>query len=252
MAPSTPKRSRARAGRSRSGAAAPAPAPAPALAIGTPRVPRRAVPQQRPGRPGGRRDEARRERVQALCAAAVRLFLERGIDGVRVEDITAAAGVAKGAFYYYFTDLEDLTASLFQPVAEATEAAFRRCRDGLAEPSGELTAVYQRLAMDLGMVLVQHLDVVRLYLQERRGPDRGPRRPLRAWARRLEEGAIWLTEEARRYRMMRDLPSAVVAHAVLGAAEQVMVATLAGDGIGDPAGAVRDLISLVLDGTRGR
>jgi AcrR family transcriptional regulator len=224
--------------------------PARSLAIGTPRVPRRAVPKQRPGQPGGRRDEARRERVQAICASAVRLFLERGIDGVRVEDITEAAGVAKGAFYYYFSDLEELSASLFAPVAETTEAAFRRCRDGLAEPSAELTAVYQRLAMDLGMVLVQHLDVVRLYLQEKRGPDRGARRPVRAWARRVEEGARWLTEEARRHRAMRDLPVAVVAHAVLGAAEQVMIAAMAGENIGDPASAVRHLISLVLDGTR--
>ena len=220
------------------------------LAIGTPRVPRRAVPKQRPGQPGGRRDEARRERVQALCTSAVRLFLERGIDGVRVEDITAAASVAKGAFYYYFDDLEELTTALFHPVGEATEVAFRRCRDGLAEPTADLTAVYQRLAMDLGMVLVQHLDVVRLYLQERRGPDRGARRPVRAWARRLEAGALWLTEEARKYRVMRDLPTRVVAHAVLGAAEQVMVAAMAGENIGDPASAVRHLISLVLDGTR--
>lgn len=221
-----------------------------ALAIGTPEVPRRAVPKQRPGQPGGRRDEVRRERVQALCAAATRLWVERGIDGVRVEDITAAAGVAKGAFYYYFADLDELSAALFAPVAEATEAAFRRCRDGLAEPSADLAEVYQRLAADLTVVLVRHLDVVRLYLQERRGPDRGARRPVRAWARKVEEGARWLTEEARRYRVMRDLPAVVVAHAVLGAAEQVMSAALAGEPLGDPATAVRQLISLVLDGTR--
>jgi AcrR family transcriptional regulator len=221
-----------------------------ALAIGTPEVPSRAVPKQRPGQPGGKRDEVRRERVQALCAAATRLFLERGIDGVRVEDITDAAGVAKGAFYYYFADLEELSASLFQPVAEATEAAFRRCRDGLGEPSAELAGVYQRLAADLGVVLVRHLDVVRLYLHERRGPDRGARRPIRAWARRVEEGALWLAEAARRDRVMRDLPTVVVAHAVLGAAEQVMTAALAGEQLGDPATVARQLISLVLDGTR--
>ena len=231
MAPSSPKRPRA-------------------LAIGTPEVPRRAVPKQRPGQPGGKRDEVRRERVQALCAAATRLFLERGIDGVRVEDITGAAGVAKGAFYYYFSDLEELSAALFQPVAEATEAAFRRCREGLAEPSAELAGVYQRLAADLGVVLVRHLDVVRVYLHERRGPDRGARRPIRAWARRLEEGAIWLAEAARRDRVMRELPTVVVAHAVLGAAEQVMTAALAGEQLGDPATVARQLISLVLDGTR--
>ncbi len=218
-------------------------------AIGTPRVPRRAVPKQRPGRPGGPRDEARRERVKDLCAAAVRLFVERGIDGVRVEDVTAAAGVAKGAFYYYFRDLEELVGALFAPVADATEVAFRNCQAGLASES-DLTAVYQRLAGDIGAVMVQHLDVVRLYLQERRGPDRGARRPVRAWVRRLEEGARWLADEARRHRAMRDLPSNLVANAVLGAAEQVMWAVTNGEDLGDHATTIRNLIVLVLEGTR--
>lgn len=219
------------------------------VAIGTPRVPKRALPKQRPGRPGGRRDAVRRERVKALCAAGARLFVERGIDGVRVEDVTAAAGVAKGAFYYYFRDLDDLAAALFAPVAEATEAAFRRCQAGLVS-SSDLEAVYQQLAGELSEVMLQHLEVVRLYLQERRGPDRGPRRPVRAWARRMEEGAVWLVEEARRHRAMRNLPSGLVAHAVLGAAEQVMSAILNGQSFGDPPTTVRNLISLVLEGTR--
>lgn len=223
--------------------------PRKSVAIGTPRVPRRAVPKQRPGQPGGPRDEARRERVRALCGAAVKLFVERGIDAVRVDDITSAAGVAKGAFYYYFRDVEDLTAAVFAPVAEATEAAFVRCRAGLA--AGELGPVYQRLAADLASVAVAHLDVVRLYLQERRGPDRGARRPIRAWARRLEAGARWLVEEARRHHAMREeLPHGVVAHAVLGAAEEVLAAALGGGDLGDPAQIARHLISLVLDGTR--
>lgn len=223
-----------------------------ALAIGSPRVPRRAVPRQRPGQPGGPRDEARRERVRALCGAAVKLFVERGVDGVRIDDITSAAGVAKGAFYYYFRDVEDLCAAVFAPVAEATEAAFRRCRDSLgASGTAELAVVYQRLAADLATVVVAHLDVVRVYLQERRGPDRGARRPIRAWARRLEEGVRWLVDEARRHHALRALPPAIVAHAVLGAAEEVLAAALAGADLGDPAQISRHLIALVLDGTRG-
>jgi AcrR family transcriptional regulator len=221
-----------------------------ALAIGSPKVPRRAVPKQRPGQPGGPRDEARRERVRALCGAAVKLFVERGIDAVRVDDITSAADVAKGAFYYYFRDVEDLTAAVFAPVADATEASFRRCREGLAG-GGELGGVYQRLAADLASTAVAHLDVVRLYLQERRGPDRGARRPIRAWSRRLEAGALWLVDEARRHHAMREeLPHGVVAHAVLGAAEEVLAAALAGGDLGDPSQIARHLISLVLDGTK--
>lgn len=222
-----------------------------AVAIGTPRIPRRALPKQRPGQVGGARDEARRERVAAVCSAAVRLFVERGIDAVRIDDITSAASVAKGAFYQYFRGLEDLTAAVFAPVAEATDAAFARCREDLAG-SGNLTAVYQRLAADLVAIAVAHLDIVRLYLQERRGPDRGPRRALRAWSRRMEAGVGWLVAEARAHRAMRDLPPALVAHAVQGAAEAVLAAALAGEPLGDPAQVAGHLISMVLDGTTAR
>ncbi len=54
----------------------------------------------------------------ALLAAAGRLFRQRGLDAVRIADVSAAAGLTHGAFYGHFPSKAGL--------AEAV------CRDGLA------------------------------------------------------------------------------------------------------------------------
>lgn len=47
-------------------------------------------------------------RKENLYSAAVMLFRQRGFDETRVEEITQAAGVAKGTFFNYFPTKEDV------------------------------------------------------------------------------------------------------------------------------------------------
>src|SRR5256885_1515256 len=62
---------------------------------------------------------------QALVAAARAEFARRGLRGARVEDITAACGLSKGAFYLHFESKE----GLFQTLVEAFMAAMKSCAD---------------------------------------------------------------------------------------------------------------------------
>jgi AcrR family transcriptional regulator len=89
-----------------------APAPPPA-----PREPRRSTLQQ----------ERSRQSRAALLDAATRLWSERGVDEVKVEEICDEAGVSKGLFYFYFATKEDLLVELAMArddeVAAAVDAA---------------------------------------------------------------------------------------------------------------------------------
>jgi AcrR family transcriptional regulator len=49
---------------------------------------------------------------RALCEAAMRLFVERGVAATRVEDILKASGISVGSFYYLFKNKLDLAATL--------------------------------------------------------------------------------------------------------------------------------------------
>ena len=86
----------------------------------------RAAPRPRTKPPEMRRDE--------LLAAGERLFVERGVAATSIDDITAAAGVAKGTFYLYFDAKEALHEALHERfgarMRSAVEARITRERKG--------------------------------------------------------------------------------------------------------------------------
>lgn len=61
----------------------------------------------------GRREEKTERTKAAIVDNAMRLFAERGFEGVTVEQITQAAGVAKGTFYTYFSVKSDIVVEEF-------------------------------------------------------------------------------------------------------------------------------------------
>lgn len=58
-----------------------------------------------PSRKGMKKKIIKKDRI---AEAAYQLFLEQGFDNVSVQEIVERAGVAKGTFYLYFHDREDL------------------------------------------------------------------------------------------------------------------------------------------------
>ncbi|MBU0926542.1 MAG: TetR/AcrR family transcriptional regulator [Spirochaetes bacterium] len=65
----------------------------------------------------------------AIMESALRLWKERGFDSVTVDDITGAAGVAKGSFYTYFSTKSDIIVEEFKKI-DAYYADFARRRLG--------------------------------------------------------------------------------------------------------------------------
>lgn len=56
----------------------------------------------------GKRQANKQQRKEELYSAAMDLFRRQGFDDTRVEEITQAAGVAKGTFFNYFPTKEDI------------------------------------------------------------------------------------------------------------------------------------------------
>lgn len=217
-------------------------------------TPPRRMPSERPGPPGGKRDRNRRQRTEALLQAALALFLERGLEAVTVDDIAREAGMAKGNFYRYFKDKDDLVDALFEPIVGELRDAMRRCSDDLARARSreELYSAYDALARSLGQVALPRLEVLRLYLQERRSPGVGARIPIRRLADRINEAALKLTRIAVDNGLLRVKDARISAYAVVGAVEELLLAVLQERLDAPPSEIVDTLISLVLDGIRTR
>jgi AcrR family transcriptional regulator len=57
-------------------------------------------------------------RTREILAAARRLIQDRGVEAMTMEEIAAAAGVAKGTVYLYFQGKDDLVQALLSQVGE--------------------------------------------------------------------------------------------------------------------------------------
>lgn len=78
----------------------------------------------------------RRERTRrSLLDAASELIATRGLDQTRVEDVTQAADLGKGAFYNYFDSKEALVAALLTEAVQELDSVY--LRDVPRAPSAE-------------------------------------------------------------------------------------------------------------------
>lgn len=210
------------------------------------------VPEERPGSPGGKRHRNRMERTRLLCEAGLTVFLERGVDGATIDDVVKVAGVSKGSFYRYFDGKEALISTIFGPLSDMTAAAFDTATDALeaATTDPELEAAYGLLVQGLVGVLTEHEDAVRLFLQERHGPDSSSRAPILELDGLVVERAIAMTHSGRHTKLLRDFDPRVSALAVIGAVMEMMRQTFRGHGPDDPVSGALELVDLVLHGVR--
>ena len=74
------------------------------------------------------------ERKQQLLDAAATLFASKGYATTRIADICAAAGVAKGLFYWYFPTKEGLFAELVRTMRLQLRRAQANAMDPEADP----------------------------------------------------------------------------------------------------------------------
>jgi AcrR family transcriptional regulator len=207
------------------------------------------VPAERPGKIGGARDRNRAEKTEKLGRAALTLFLKHGIDAVTIDDIVDKAGFSKGSFYRYFKDKENLVEWLLEPIAEIFRAAAVVLHK--ASPA-ELDGAYFQMAMSLGRAVFSHPDVVRLYLQESRGPAVGARAPMRKLADEIADRAVQLGLQARATGRYKEMDTRVVTLAIIGAGERLIYEHLTRKPFADPIDAGRALVEMINDGLRPR
>jgi TetR/AcrR family transcriptional regulator, cholesterol catabolism regulator len=106
----------------------------------------------------GRRAQAlwRRER---LLDAALTVFVDKGVDGATIKDITAAAGVTQGLLYHYFQGKDALLLALLEERGFLPE--LRRVLDASRDrPAAE---VLPEVAGGFRQVLADNADLVALF-----------------------------------------------------------------------------------------
>lgn len=95
--------------------------------------------------------DRRRARTRAaLLQAGQSLFAAQSVDAVSIDDIVAAADVAKGSFYNHFPDKEALAREIAVTVRAEAEAEVDLANAGVTEPASRMArgqAVFVRYAV---------------------------------------------------------------------------------------------------------
>lgn len=96
------------------------------------------------------RNDRRKLRTRAaLMQAGQRLFARHSVDAVSIDDIVAAADVAKGSFYNHFPDKEALAREIAGLVRAEAEAEVEAANEGVSDPVARMAraqAVFVRFA----------------------------------------------------------------------------------------------------------
>ena len=210
------------------------------------------LPSERPGQPGGKRDQNRKERIRLIQQAALVLFLEQGLGATTIDEITKAAGTAKGNFYRYFRDKEDLVRGLLEPVTEKVDIDLTRAVEAIEVSQDRKTMVraYEELGRQLAALVGSHALILKLYLQESRGAKNGARAPICELSELITTKAIEMTRKAHDNNLLRPFQAEISALAVVGAGERLLSAVLEGENVGDPFQLPLRITSLILDGLR--
>jgi AcrR family transcriptional regulator len=80
-------------------------------------------------------------RTREILSAAREVLERRGVEAATMEEIAAAAGVAKGTLYLYFRGKEDLIHALMSEVGEKMLRELRAIVEAPQSPRGKLTQV---------------------------------------------------------------------------------------------------------------
>jgi AcrR family transcriptional regulator len=176
--------------------------------------------------PARTKRSARDERRQQLLQAARQVFSSNGYHDATVDDITRAAGVAKGTFYLYFTEKRAILHELVQYFfGMVTEVGLSVTQD-ISSPR----EFFQRLedaSQRLAVIFRENRDLVRLAYRESMSADPELEGSVRDFYRRFAQVEADNVRRGIALGLFRDdLNPLIAAYAHIGMVERVLLESL--------------------------
>jgi AcrR family transcriptional regulator/predicted DNA-binding transcriptional regulator AlpA len=195
------------------------------------------------GKRGESRTGAREKRKQQIKDAAFEVFLEKGFQQARIQDITTAAGISTGTFYIYYGDKRelfmDVIDELIQNTMTAIEDAIARDGDSL----GRVTAA-ARLYME-------DYDYFSGIINQLRGmmaaTEPSAREKFKALHNQLADPIVRGIRTAIEQGLIREVDPELLARALMGIVEFLAI-YLSFDDKHDSAEATSFMVDLIMNG----
>lgn len=103
------------------------------------------------------------QRREQFLAAALMLFVERGVENTSTSEIAKAAGTASGTLFLYFPTKQDLVSALVLKIAKDQSEAM----NGLVDPSITAKDTFEKLWQGIIGWFLENMDAYRFQQQVR-------------------------------------------------------------------------------------
>ncbi len=197
-----------------------------------------------------RRSVARDERRATLVSAAREVFAQKGYHATTVDDITRAAGVAKGTFYLYFQEKREVYYEVVRSFLQMIKDIGRSVGEGTRAGTDFLSRL-EHAAFELMKIFVANHELVKLAYRESMGLDRELETLIRGFYREIADVEAANIKKGIELGLFRDVNPLLVAYAHIGMVERVLLAMLDEDsGLPKPEVVVKAMMSIAFEGLK--
>jgi AcrR family transcriptional regulator len=195
----------------------------------------------------GKRLVPRDDRISALLTAAQSVFAKKGYHAATVDDITRAAGVAKGTFYLYFQEKREIYYAVIQGFLALIKDIGRS--DSEHARGDDYVSQAESAAHEVMKVFLENRELARLAYRESMGLDAELEKIVRDFYREIAEVEAANIRLGVELGLLRaGLDPLLVAYAHIGMAERVLLVLLEDGPLPPPDRIVKDLVQLAFEG----
>ncbi len=161
---------------------------------------------------------AKRDRRQELLGAAIRVFATRGYHDAKVEDIGAAAGVAKGTVYLYFRDKRSI-------MSEVVDLIFARISGAIVrvDTTGDVAGQAKHNLRAVLSVLIDDPESMRILFDHASSVDPAFRAKMDSFYGGLKQLLTESLEDGQREGLVRDGDARLYASFTIGALREILI-----------------------------
>jgi TetR/AcrR family transcriptional regulator, fatty acid metabolism regulator protein len=193
----------------------------------------------------GLREQKKKAKLERLETEGLRIFSEEGFDRASVEQIAAAAGVARGTFYLYFKDKQGLFEALSNRWSLKVVVLLEDVERDLAEATSRQRCleIYQMMGAGLAVIGLSNRSEILLALREsRRLGEAGE--GLRRLEVSLLDKVTGFTEEVVGRGLLELENPRLACTIVYGAVERLFYEVLLDSDLGDVQGVARQTVAI--------
>jgi AcrR family transcriptional regulator len=195
-----------------------------------------------------RRATTRDERRGTLLKAARQVFAQKGYHAATVDDVTRAAGVAKGTFYLHFQEKREIYVEVISGFLHLVQDIGRQVGERATAGPDFLTRA-EEAADDLMRIFTENRDLARLAYRESMGIDPELTNLVRSFYREMAEIEAKNIQRGIDLGFLRPVNPMLVAYAHIGMVERVLVTAMDEDaGMPDTRTVVRELMQIAFEG----